>query len=810
MAVSFFLAAVILVCAGGSTSATGAAGPQLVGVSSARSAQATSLAIPKPAAAAPGQVLIALLDIRLEGFRPITPPTGWTLVRRDSDQGAGATLSQAVYYHVVGSSEPTSYAWQWPSERSSAGGIVAYAGVDSSRPIDASSGRYTHNSSTVVAPSISTSSANDLVLAFFGSNTRHEITAPSQTSERFDVAAAPAVAAEGADFMPPALGATGDKTATLRQTDSSNIGQLIALRPAAAAAPAPVLESDFSLSLASTSLSGQSGGSASTTVVTQALNGFGGTIQLSATGLPAGATPTFVPAGIAGSGSSALTIALSASTAAGSYPLTITGASGALTHTATLTLNVSAPAANPDFLLSLASSSVSGQSGGSAQTTVSTAALNGFSGTVALSAAGLPAGATATFLPAGIAGSGSSALTIALSASTAAGSYPLTITGAGGGLSHTASLTLSVSAPQPVSALGAMLSAPLAASTGTAFYVSTAGSDANPGTASAPWRTIQRALNDLQAGQIAYVRAGTYSQSIVMRRAGTATAPITVRNFPGEDPVIQPGGTGSMDYPVRITAGAAFFRLSGFVIQKAPLDTTVNVWVSDGQTTQPAAAHDIEVSDNEIRSAVGTGMLVAPNTKNVHVLRNSIHDNGTGTAHQHQGLYVQGQDALVANNLVYSQPHGFGIQVRGEDTAVAANRVMVVDNTSVGNQLAGIVVENTATNTTVVNNVSAFNGTVGIYGYYCCGSSLPGNVAYGNLLYGNADGPTGGGSVIDFSKDNILADPKFVNRVGLDFHLGSGSAAIDRALGPYSKRDDRDGYPRPTGAAPDVGAYEYR
>ena len=347
-------------------------------------------------------------------------------------------------------------------------------------------------------------------------------------------------------------------------------------------------------------------------------------------------------------------------------------------------------------------------------------------------------------------------------------------------------------------------------STGATFYVATTGADSNPGTINQPWRTIQKAFNTLTAGQIALVRGGTYTQSVVMTRAGSATAPITVRNYPGETAIIHPGGTGSMDYPVRITAGAAYFRLQGFVIEHGPLDGTVNLYVSDGQQPQPQAAHDIEIRENEIRDGMGTGVLVAPRTSRVHLIGNSVHDNGVGTAHQHQGLYFQGQNGLIANNNVYDQPNGFGIQVRGEDTLIPANNVIVTQNTSVGNSLAGIVVENTASNVRVTNNISAFNGTNGIFGFYCCGPYLPGNVGYNNDLYGNPSGGTrnSSGTVIDFSGGNLSGDPRFVNRGASDFHLLTGSGALDLAHSAYSMAFDRENLQRPRGPAPDLGAHE--
>jgi hypothetical protein len=331
-----------------------------------------------------------------------------------------------------------------------------------------------------------------------------------------------------------------------------------------------------------------------------------------------------------------------------------------------------------------------------------------------------------------------------------------------------------------------------------------------------PWRTIQRALDTLRPGQKAYVRAGTYRQSLVMDRAGKASAPITVRNYPGERPIVRPGGSGSMDYPLRITAGAAYFRFAGFVVEGGPLHTTMNIWISDGQRqSEQSPTHDIEISRSVIRNGVGTGVFVSPNTDRVHLLRNRVHDNGDGSR-QHHGIYFQGQNGLIANNVVYHHLDGFGIQVRGNypdpdtEVRIPARNVIVTANTVVDNSLSGIMVENNATLTTVVNNISAFNGSYGVRGYdNGSGTVLPGNSAFNNLGFGNGSGHFGNESrdVIDFGR-NFAGNPRFVRAAARNYRLLRGSRALNSAVPQYSPHVDIVGRRRLRRPGPDIGAFE--
>lgn len=200
---------------------------------------------------------------------------------------------------------------------------------------------------------------------------------------------------------------------------------------------------NFSLSITPSSQTVTAGGSTTYTVSTTALNSFTGTVTLAVSGLPSGATGAFNPTSIASTGSSTLTVTTSSATPGGTYTLMITGTSGSLVQTVTATLVVNAP----DFSLSVSPASQTITIGGNTTYTVSTSALNGFAGSVALSLTGLPAGVTATFNPTSITGTGSSTLTVTTSSSTPAGTYTLTITGASGALSHSDNVTLIVNSP---------------------------------------------------------------------------------------------------------------------------------------------------------------------------------------------------------------------------------------------------------------------------------------------------------------------------------------------------------------------------
>ena len=97
---------------------------------------------------------------------------------------------------------------------------------------------------------------------------------------------------------------------------------------------------DFSLSASPASGSVAPGGSATATVATAVASGSAESVALSASGLPAGVTASFSPASVTSGGSSTLTLATTSATAAGSYPVTITGTAASGSHTATYTLTV--------------------------------------------------------------------------------------------------------------------------------------------------------------------------------------------------------------------------------------------------------------------------------------------------------------------------------------------------------------------------------------------------------------------------------------------------------------------------------------
>ena len=101
-----------------------------------------------------------------------------------------------------------------------------------------------------------------------------------------------------------------------------------------------LLPPDFSLKVVPFGQLVTAGGNTTYTVSTLAQLGFSGMVDLSVSGLPAGATASFSPSSIVTPDSATLTVQTAATTPIGSATLTITGTSGGLTHSVTATITV--------------------------------------------------------------------------------------------------------------------------------------------------------------------------------------------------------------------------------------------------------------------------------------------------------------------------------------------------------------------------------------------------------------------------------------------------------------------------------------
>ena len=357
----------------------------------------------------------------------------------------------------------------------------------------------------------------------------------------------------------------------------------------------------------------------------------------------------------------------------------------------------------------------------------------------------------------------------------------------------------------------AVLPAPLGPSTGTPRYVSTTGSDANPGTIDRPWRSITKALKAAVPGDRILVRAGTYSgtlgagpdagggvgPAVVASPKGTAAAPITLAAHPGERPVI--AAMVSLPSP-------QWFRMTGLVVDgtNAPAGAE---GVSLGNTSGAAPSH-VEISYNEIRdfqpaSSHAHGILHYSGTDTA-LVGNRIHHIGRQTFYDH-GIYMKaGRRVVVANNVISDVTGGYGLHIWGD-----FDDSWVINNTVHGSAASGFTIGGNSARgkpdrVVAANNILAgHTGTADSHQGYAAkeyqpgtGNSVRNNLGWGNArstpFYLSASGPA----------NNRTLDPGFA---GGTLAVGHGGAAVDSGES-FGLLLDAAG--RPRDGRPDIGAYE--
>jgi hypothetical protein len=353
---------------------------------------------------------------------------------------------------------------------------------------------------------------------------------------------------------------------------------------------------------------------------------------------------------------------------------------------------------------------------------------------------------------------------------------------------------------------GASLNANAAA--GQDLYVSSTGSDSNPGTQAAPLKTIAKADSKATAGYTIHVAPGTYnvaapslgSVGISTTRSGTASSRIKfVSDVKGAAKIVVSGAGITWD------SKGSYVDIDGFDISGSGrhgiLAEGSNLTITNNYI------HDLTISGGcngsgggAIDTAGGAGGVLI----NANIIRN-IGYAMIGKCATVQGIYIANPNNTVTNNIV-SGVAAIGIQQWHGATASTIVNNTVFHNKEgilIGQGDAGTLPGGSANNY-VANNIVYDNTTYGIIEAGVVGTN---NRYVNNLVYKS-------GTNVRMMKGSIsgtiIADPKFVsylaNGTG-DYHVQSTSPAIGKGSTTYPLTTDVTGASR-VGLPRSIGAYK--
>jgi hypothetical protein len=284
-----------------------------------------------------------------------------------------------------------------------------------------------------------------------------------------------------------------------------------------------------------------------------------------------------------------------------------------------------------------------------------------------------------------------------------------------------------VSQADPTKSATATVTIRLPSRSGVTYYVSTSGNDNNAGTLAAPWRTIQKAANTVQAGDTVQVRAGTYNEVVTLKTSGNSTQGyITFANYPGEAPIVD--GTG---LAVGASGQTGLFSLEGTFNYIVIKGFEIRNYSSSSRGKVPVgidfegAGSNIEILNNHIHNIVQTlsscnaanalavalyGTQAPASINNVTLWGNEIDHNTTGCS---ENVSFDGnvQYFVQANNLVHDGDN-IGLDNIGFEG--------VSTNSAYDQARDGWVFQNTIYNISSTTN-PVYHNQVGADAYYCDG-----------------------------------------------------------------------------------------
>ena len=356
------------------------------------------------------------------------------------------------------------------------------------------------------------------------------------------------------------------------------------------------------------------------------------------------------------------------------------------------------------------------------------------------------------------------------------------------------------------------------------YYVSVnGGSDSNPGTEAAPFKTIARGSQKMSGGDTLLIRAGTYNEVIAPSRNGMPGAYTRYAAYPGEEVIVKaPPGT----VVVFFSRTTTYVEVSDLIIDGTNATSyAVKIEGSYEKDQWPrirllrndirfgrfgiGGGGESEIIGNKIHHMKGYGIYTAGH--NGLLEGNIFHDNG-GYAIHHYQKHEAVNNWIIRNNVIYRNGDAYypwyrpyyGVNKRPLPavTLSSGRQIQFYNNLVYNNPNGGVTIGSSSRDVLLANNTIYKNGEYGVFDR-SSNARIINNISWGNS--GAQILNTGANTTL---QNNLTTDPKFVNPAAGNFGIQAGSPALDKGITVAQVPDDFTGKKRPEGAAYDIGAFE--
>ncbi|MER5402121.1 sigma-70 family RNA polymerase sigma factor [Streptomyces sp. NPDC002599] len=308
-------------------------------------------------------------------------------------------------------------------------------------------------------------------------------------------------------------------------------------------------------------------------------------------------------------------------------------------------------------------------------------------------------------------------------------------------------------APSPVAAsFRASLPAKAPAPT---YFVSSSGSDSNPGTsAGSPFRTLQRAADLAGPGDVVAVMNGTYTEPrkgsnvLTIKRSGRPGAPITFTAYPGHRPVLNPktawngisvyGASHIVIKNLEVKGNNAALSLADAERSSSKTDPTYNTNCISVEKNRESGTfpHHIDIIGNLVHGCPGGG-ISAIEADHVNIIGNHVHSNAWFTVYGTSGISILtprdtggGAPRTYKIRITGNRVHDNETKVKWEGCRCYSDGNGIIVDTTKGDPARGRPAYNGRV--LVANNISYDNGGSGIHAYKSQHVDIVHNTAYLN------------------------------------------------------------------------------